>query len=48
MKATAVKAPKAASLKKQARQSYMMHYVMMSPFLLAFLTFTILPILVTL
>ncbi len=45
MKANAVKAPRAASLKKQARQSYMMHYVMMSPFLLAFLTFTILPIL---
>lgn len=36
---------KASSLKKQARQSYVIHYIMMSPFLLAFILFTILPIL---
>ncbi len=36
---------KTSSLKSQARQSYLIHYVMMSPFLIAFLTFTILPIL---
>ncbi|MBQ9963942.1 MAG: sugar ABC transporter permease [Clostridia bacterium] len=32
-------------MRTQARRSYLSHYAMMSPFLLAFLTFTILPIL---
>lgn len=34
-----------SSMQKQALQSSLSHYAMMSPFLLAFLTFTILPIL---
>ena len=36
---------KTASLHKQARQSYLSHYAMLSPFLIAFIMFTILPIL---
>lgn len=36
---------KTASLSAQARQSYLAHYAMLSPFLIAFITFTILPIL---
>ena len=36
---------KTASLRSQNTRSYLSHYAMMSPFLLAFLTFTILPIL---
>lgn len=43
--ATAPKTIKSASLHKQNRQSYLAHYAMLSPFLLAFITFTILPIL---
>ncbi len=35
---------KVASLRAQARQGYAIHYLMMSPFLLTFFTFTILPI----
>ena len=36
---------KTSSLSAQARQSYVAHYAMLSPFLIAFITFTILPIL---
>ncbi len=36
---------KSSSLNAQARQSYMAHYAMLSPFLIAFIAFTILPIL---
>lgn len=36
---------KSSSMRVQARRSYLSHYTMMSPFLLAFFTFTILPIL---
>ncbi len=35
---------KTASLRAQARQGYAVHYLMMTPFLLTFFTFTILPI----
>ncbi len=40
-----MKQAKTLSMRTQARRSYLSHYAMMSPFLLAFLTFTILPIL---
>ncbi len=36
---------KSSSLSAQARQSYVAHYAMLSPFLIAFIVFTILPIL---
>ncbi len=41
MKATV----KSASLRKQARQNYLAHYAMLAPFVMAFVLFTIVPIL---
>ncbi len=40
-----MKKKEVSSLKQQAKRSYTTHYLMMSPFLFAFLLFTILPIL---